>query len=119
MKYRTWHGENLAVIGVLAAVIWWKALPLDSKTAGWALGAMAAHSARSHSIRKAEQSGQPHDWLADLFTVAGGAAVLLASEAQARILLGVPIGLLVGMLAWRYAYRRWWKPLPAAAPKQS
>jgi hypothetical protein len=111
MKIRTWHVENLVVVSALAGMAAWSRLPFTLATLGWALAIWAAHSARSHSVRKAEQKGEPQDWLTHVFTWLGGAGLLLALEAPARFLAAPSLIIQVAFTLHRAFYRAKVKPL--------
>lgn len=113
MKLRTWHFENAVVVSALVGLALWLGLPPTAKTLGWGLGALAAHSLRSHGARKAEKAGTPPDLLTDALTWMLGASALLAADDAARALLVPPLVLGILFTCWRLAYRRWVKPLPA------
>lgn len=115
----TWVFENLALIGFLWAIFYWRQMELTEKTFGWAMGIWAAHSIRSHANRKAERAGQPIDWLAEFFSGCLGASIILVAEPQVRELL-IP-GLLahIAFVLERFIYRRYLKPLLQSWDRES
>lgn len=102
---RLWPFENAVVLVVLAATAYLGGMPASAQTLGWALGAFALHTARSHAGRLREDAGRPEDWTGNAAGwMAGGAAVLVASAEQ-RVLLLVPLAVWVAHSAYRGLYR--------------
>lgn len=102
---KLWPYENVVVLAVLAGAVWYWRLPRTWTTLGWAVGAFAIHTARSHAGRLAEDAGKPIDWTMTFAGWLGGAGAMLASQADQKVLLGVPLGIWVAHVVYRFYYR--------------
>lgn len=100
-----WPFENAAVIALLAATVHHFDLPLSLQTLGWAVGALALHTARSHAGRLREDAGKPEDWTNAIAGWLAGAAAMLAAPAPQRVLLAVPLLAWVCHTLYRNLYR--------------
>ncbi len=105
MRVRTWWLENIVLLLVLGAVVRIAPLPLDGKTAGWALALLGTHTLRSHAERQREDAGKPRDWLSTCAGWAVQAGALLAVDAPQRGLLGASLAAAVAFSLWRAWYR--------------
>lgn len=102
---KLWPFENLFVILVLLFSVHMWDLPHDYQTLGWALGAFAMHTARSHSGRVREDSGKPEDWTSTFAAWMASAGAIMAVQVHQKVLLGVPLGLWVLHVVYRSLYR--------------